>query len=136
MAPFCVSDSYQAVVELDLGYASMLPREQSPDPVIVERMGVTIKRAFPHFGIPDGPRPYLRPVCREGVCVDVNASCRADGLECGYSQDFGSARGSGFLMIEARSQAAMEMARANVWFVVNGVRVSLKDTDLAPGLRD
>ena len=42
MAPFCVSDSYQAVVELDLGYASMLPREQSPDPVIVERMGVTI----------------------------------------------------------------------------------------------
>ena len=136
MAPFCVSDTYQAAVDLDFGYGALVPGEQSPDPVNVEQLGVTIIRGFPHAGVPDGPRPYSRPVCRAGGCIDVNASCWAGGLECLYSQDFGGARGSGFLLIEAESQADMEAAKANIWFVVNGVPVSLTDTDLTPAVRN
>ncbi|WP_242912885.1 hypothetical protein [Brevundimonas pishanensis] len=132
MAPFCVSEAYRAAINLDYGYAAALPGEFTANPETVALLGVTVTRAFPHTELPPRPKPQQRTVCHDGVCVEVTAICRVDGLTCGWKQDFDNSRGTGFLLLEASTAEALDAAANNLWFMVNGVAISLNDPRLAP----
>lgn len=133
MAPFCISEQYEAALTINFGYATRLPGERTAESAAIELLGVTITRAFPHHGVPDnGPRPELRRVCRDGDCVSIRAFCWADRLTCVWARDYGTARGSGALIIEAQSRDAMSAAMSEVWIIVNGVHISLADPDMTP----